>query len=226
MSHAAGMIHQAMRTDADLVRLIAENIANAQTSGYRRKFGVQRAEFNAISDALATRLSVTEPSMQVGTDLSPGTLSETREPLDIALSGAGSLVISTASGEAFIRGGRMRIDDQGRLTTEQGAIVLGTSGPLVFTGATVDMNTIEVSADGTVRAGGNPIGQLRIEPAQEGDEQTVPRVLQGYLEGSNVEPVTEMIKLMEVIRHFEASQKAARTHDDLMQQAISDLGKI
>jgi flagellar basal-body rod protein FlgF len=120
----------------------------------------------------------------------------------------------------------LHIDSEGQLVTQQGDAVLGISGPITFTGAAVDAVSISIAADGMVRVAGNPIGQLRVESPAANGEQGAPHVLQGFLESSNVESVTEMVKLMETIRHFEATQRAARSYDGLLQQAISDLGKI
>jgi flagellar basal-body rod protein FlgG len=226
MSTTFGMIHRAMSVDTDLVRIIAENIANAQTSGYQRKLGVQRPEFASLAEALSAQTATETAPLTTVADASPGTLAETRERLDIALSGAGSLIVATPNGEMPMRGGRLHIDDQGQLVNQQGDAVLGKAGTIHFSGAALDLNSVDISSDGTIRVAGDVIGQLRVEAAGTDGENATPNVLQGFLESSNVEPVTEMIKLMEVIRHFETTQKAARSYDDLMQQAITDLGKI
>jgi len=246
MSNPLANVQRSMSADAEMLRLIADNIANSHTVGYQRKVGVQRAEFslpvdlngepstevaldgiNTLTQSLAERLNIT-------TDKSPGALVQTREPLDIALNGAGSLIASTSTGDALIRGGKFKLDAHGVLVTQAGDPVLGVSGPINFAGAVINHNDIEITADGTVKLGGNVVGQLRVQaPDLLSDksqstlqEPVVPRVMQGFVEQSNVDSVTEMLNMMEVFRHFEASQKALRSYDGLLQQAISDLGKI
>jgi flagellar basal body rod protein FlgG len=100
-----------------------------------------------------------------------------------------------------------------------------------------------IESDGSVKVGADVIGQLRLINVAEprslqylGDgkftaqpdeliETNGALVRQGYLESSNVAPVVEMVRLMETVRHFEASQKMMRGYDDMMQKAISELGK-
>ena len=242
MTHPLINVQRSMGVDMENLRLIADNIANSQTPGYQRKIAVQRTEFalaadsaneqpgdsvDSVADTFAQ--SVLAP-LSIATDSSPGSLVQTSEPLDVALNGAGSLVTSTAEGEKNIRGGKLQINAQGVLVTQAGDAVLGTAGPITFSGAIVNHSDIEITADGAVKLSGDVIGQLRVEaPSTTQPDQSpavAPRVMQGFVENSNVDSVTEMLKLMEVFRHFEASQKALRNYDGLLQQAISDLGKV
>lgn len=227
MNQSLASIHRAMSNDSDLIRLIAENIANAQTTGYQRKFGIQQLQFDSLTtqDPTLAAVSVTS-ALRVASDSTPGTLSETREPLDIALDGVGSLVVAGDEGESLVRGGRLHIDDQGFLVTAQGFQMQGTSGPINFSGNAVDAAGLKISPDGVISLGGNVIGQLEVRAPVEASGAQVPRVKQGFIETSNVDSVTEMLKLMEIVRHFEAAQKVARSYHDLMQQGIADLGKI
>jgi flagellar basal body rod protein FlgG len=232
-----------MSVDAEMLRLIADNIANAQTPGYQRKVGVQRTEFalptessvdqaiNAVFDSVTGSIGPAVPGkLSIATDTSPGTLVQTREPLDIALNGAGALIASTSTGEVNIRGGKLQIDAHGTLVTLAGDPVLGIAGPISFTGKAINHSDIDISADGIVKLSGDVVGQLRIQaadvPQGSAQEPVVPRVMQGFVEQSNVDSVTELLKMMEVLRHFEANQKALRNYDGLLQQAIGDLGKI
>jgi flagellar basal-body rod protein FlgF len=236
MTHPLAGIQRSMSVDAEMLRLISDNIANAQTPGYQRKVGVQRAEFllpsqaidNQIADATEESARAIMAPLSIAVDSTPGTLTQSREPLDVALNGAGSLFALTPTGEVSIRGGKMRIEPQGLLVTQSGDPVLGVSGPINFNGAVVNYHDIEITADGIVKLSGNNIGQLRIESSssqQNSSPSVAPRVMQGFVETSNVDSVTEMLKLMEVFRHFESSQKVLRNYDSLLQQAISDLGK-
>ena len=227
MSQPIAYIHRAMSSDSELVRLIAENIANAQTSGYQRKFGIQQIQFETLSAQEKSEAGIKQaPVIRVASDATPGALSETGEPLDVALDGAGSLVALGQDGELLIRGGRFHVDTQGFLVTEQGLQIQGASGPISFAGNSFDAASLKISAEGVVTSSGNTIGQLDIRPVSGADTVVMPRVKQGFVETSNVDAVTEMLKLMEIVRHYEATQKLARSYNDLLQQGIADLGKI
>jgi flagellar basal body rod protein FlgG len=228
-----------MSIDAEMLRLIADNIANSETPGYQRKIGVQRAEFSLDAAQVESGLQQGASSasadsslpavMDVALDSAPGTLIQTREPLDVALNGGGSLIVSTPKGEIATRGAKLQVNSQGMLVTQSGDPILGVAGPISFSGAVINYNDIDITPEGAVKLSGNIVGQLRIDPAPDSsdtNQPVAPRVMQGFLEKSNVDSVTEMLKLMEVFRHFESSQKALRNYDALLQQAISDLGKI
>jgi len=239
MTHPLYSIQRSMSVDAEALKLIADNIANSETPGYRRKIAVQRTEFSmdaaSLVDDSQQSATIDSPNaaalsfVKVALDETPGTLMETHEPLDVALNGGGSLVVSTSSGEVATRGGKLQINSQGLLVNESGDPVLGVAGPISFSGTVVNYNEIEITPEGAVKLSGNVVGQLRIDPPSSSSniaQPVTPRVMQGCLEKSNVDSVTEMLKLMEVFRHFESSQKALRNYDALLQQAISDLGKI
>ncbi|MES1190175.1 MAG: flagellar hook-basal body complex protein [Steroidobacter sp.] len=244
MSNPLTGVQRSMSVDSALLRLIADNIANAQTPGYQRKIGIQHAEFPLTDAGVVSGKSVSSlpealvksalAPLSIARDSSPGTLVQTREPLDIALNGPGFLIASTPTGDVNIRGGKFDINGQGTLVTQDGNPVMGVAGPINFSGAAINRNNIEITSDGTVKLSGEIVGQLRVLPpsdpaGQSQDivtEQVTPNVMQGFVESSNVDSVTEMLQLMEVFRHFEAGQKALRSYDGLLQQAIDDLGKI
>ena len=173
-------------------------------------------------------------------DLTPGTLQSTASPLHLAIEGSGFFVVSTANGETLTRRGDFRLDGDGQLVTQTGDPVLGASGPIVITG---DQPTI--SPDGTVRVGTDTMGQLRVVDVASGSalspvgnssyvladgeqalESPSPLVRQGFLETSNVQTVNEMVQLMDTMRRFEAGQHFVRGYDDMIDKAISTLGKI
>jgi flagellar basal-body rod protein FlgG len=277
MSDTVSLIAATMRADADALRTVAQNIANAESVAYRRRVPVAHASFealaamapanlvanapantavNALADAAAdapanavvntpanaakTLANAVAIESQTIVDMQPGTLRQTGQPLHVAIEGAGFLVISTPQGDALTRGGDLRVAADGALTTAAGHPVFGEQGPLV-----IGDGTPTIDADGTVRVNGASAGRLRIVEASDparlealGDgafaapagvelvETGAARVRQGFLETSNVSAVGEMIRMMEVMRHFEAAQRLARTHDDMLGKAISQLGRV
>ena len=157
--------------------------------------------------------------------------------LHLALEGPGFFVVDAPQGEALTRRGDFRLDNEGRLVTQQGLPVLGDNGPVHLNG------TPQISADGSVRVAGEVVAQLRIaqvaagsplvplngdlyrgSPLPQGDATA--RVRQGFLETSNVESVQEIVRLVETMRHFETVQRYVRGYDDMMGKAISELGKV
>lgn len=244
MSDTLTALGALMRTDAEVLRTIANNMANAQSVAYRRAIPVARAGADFRLDALnplpmRTSLESGIPRLESAVDLRPGTLQSTAGPLDLAIEGNGFFVIGTATAEAFVRRGDFRLDASGYLVTQAGDPVLGTSGPLQ-----VGTEQPAIAADGTVRNGDQIVGRLRImepdadarfEPNATGEltlvagaviDASASYVRQGFLETSNVQSVSEMVHLMDVLRRFEAGQRFVHGYDSLLEQAISTLGRI
>jgi len=239
MSDTLHTIAALMQSDAEALRLIGQNIANAESVAYRREIPVAHASFDDVVSKLSSLDDAPAARVQSAIDLRAGTLQSTASPLDLAIEGRGFFVIAAAEGEAFTRRGDFRLDSQGLLVTQAGDPVMGVAGAI-----RIGSGTPSIAADGTVRSGEEIVGRLRmveiesdaqLQPTQNGSytlgdgqpiESTASRVQQGFLETSNVESVNEMIRLMETMRRFEAAQKFARSYDDLLDQAITTLGKL
>jgi flagellar basal-body rod protein FlgG len=233
MSDTIAVLEAAMRADADAVRMIGQNVANAEVTAYRRQVPVQSASF---ADLVGESTVATE----VAIDRRGGTLKTTGEPLNLALEGNGFFVLQAADGRAtYTRRGDFHVSAAGMLTAVSGEAVLGASGPIQIGSAIPS-----IEPDGTLRVGADAIDQLQVmqfadesklqylgngqyadpDNAAQGSEGYA-IVRQGTLESSNVAPVTEMVQLMETMRHFEAAQRLVRGYDELMEKAISELGK-
>lgn len=236
MSDAIATLSDALRNDAETLRVISNNVANMETVAYRREIAVTHPTFEQASDDARAALgrALTVQSM---IDQRPGTLKSSAEPLHLALEGPGFFVVETSQGEALTRRGDFRLDSDGRLVTQDGHAVLGSQGTIQVKG------TPAIEPDGTVRVGGEAVAQLRIaqvaaesqltplgadlySAAQLPDADMAARVRQGFLETSNVESVQEMVRLIETMRHFETTQRFVRGYDDMVGKAISELGKV
>lgn len=239
MSDVIAALAEAMRNDAETLRVIGQNVANAETVAYRREVALTRPTFvEASEDA---RAAISAPSaMETAVDQRPGTLRGTSEPLHLAIEGPGFFVVDASDrtgGEALTRRGDFRLDSEGRLVTHDGLPVLGRGG-IVSPGGTPS-----IAPDGSVRVDGEVVAQLRIAQvasesrltslsgdlylgAQLPEAESTARVRQGFLETSNVESVQEMVRLIETMRHFETTQRFIRGYDDMMGKAISELGKV
>jgi len=236
MSDVIAALSDAMRNDAETLRAIGQNVANSETTAYRREIAVTQPSFEAAADEARNALAA--PAVfETVIDQRPGTLKSTSEALHLALEGPGYFVIDAPQGEALTRRGDFRLDNEGRLVTQQGLPVLGDNGPVQLGG------TPQISADGSVRVGGEVVARLRVAQVatdaplvpingdlysgtQLSQEDATARVRQGFLETSNVESVQEIVRLVETMRHFETVQRFVRGYDDMMGKAISELGKV
>lgn len=243
MSETLATLEAAMRADADALRIIGQNIANAEVTAYRRQVPVQVAQFDQVVESV-TRAQGAEAALapQTATVLDPrlGTMRPTGEALHLAIEGSGFFALKSPDGTLFTRRGDLHVGADGVLMSASGHAVLGQGGS-IHVGSAIP--TIE--ADGSVRVGNDVIDQLQlahfadtaqlqylgnglyaspdgVAAAQSGQSS----VRQGALEASNVTPVTEMVQLMETMRHFEAAQRLVRGQDELLEKAISELGRI
>jgi flagellar basal-body rod protein FlgF len=243
MNDPVAAVAGAMRADAEALRTISQNVANAQTPAYRREIPLVYSNFEALAaGASDAGNSIGADVLRLGTavDLRPGTLQSTGEPLDLSIEGAAFFVVSTANGERLTRRGDFRLDGEGRIVTPTGDAVLGTNGPIQVRGGRP-----AISADGTVRVGDAVIDKLRLAEVgnaaalqPEGGGLYAPaagdapidsggaQVRQGFLETSNVQSVDEMIALMDTMRRFEAAQHFIRGYDSMVDQAITTLGRV
>jgi flagellar basal-body rod protein FlgF len=241
MSDAIAALSEAMRNDAETLRVIGQNVSNIDTVAYRREIAVMRSSFDQAADAARAELGdaadLAAVDFQTTFDQRPGTLKASAETLHLALEGPGFFVIDTPQGEALTRRGDFRLDSEGRLVTQQGMPVLGEAGHVQIAG------TPQIAPDGAVRVDGAVVAQLRIAQVAPDSQlssmgadlyggtqlpqgDSAARVRQGFLEASNVESVQEMIRLIETMRHFEGVQRFVRGYDDMMGKAISELGKV
>jgi flagellar basal-body rod protein FlgF len=227
----------AMRADAEMLRSISQNVANAQTPAYRREVPLVYSSLDGMTASDAERTATLD--VQTAIDLRPGTLQRTGEPLNLAIEGAAFFVVGTEQGERLTRRGDFHLSAEGSLVTASGDPVLGATGPLQINGGSP-----AISADGTVRVDGASIGKLRIVEIEnaaalqaagnglyalaEGEEplESSAQVRQGFLETSNVSSVDEMLSLMETMRRFETAQRFVRAYDSMVDNAITTLGKV
>jgi flagellar basal body rod protein FlgG len=172
----------------------------------------------------------------------------TKNPLDVAIAGAGFLVVQTPAGERYTRDGALMINNVGQLVTAAGNPVLGSSGPIVFQQTDHD---VSIAADGNITVLEGPShtdsvrGKLRIvsfaqaqkllkegfnlyAPGEGGAPQpdTASKVHQGFLEKSNVNSVAEMSRMIEVTRAYTQVANMLQQQSDLHKSAIEKLADV
>lgn len=244
MSDIMSIVATTMRADSDSLRLTGQNISNADNVAYRRQFQVARPDFAAVESATSSAPSSTAfqsrtPRLEVDVDTRPSTFKSTGEPLNVAIQGDAYFVVSTAQGDMLMRRGDFHLDPDGVLTAFSGDPVLGMEGTIRISGGTPQIDT-----GGTIRVANEVVGHLRLdelapgttlEPTGDGlfttrggstTSSITAQIHQGFLETGNVSAVNEMVRMLQTMRHFEASQRFARTYDEMLDKAISDLGKI
>lgn len=214
------------------MRIVANNIANAATTGYRQE-GLVFSEYVQSIDG-ASSLSMGQGNVRQ-TSFQQGTLTQTGGTFDFAIEGDGFFLIETPAGERLTRSGAFSPNEQGDLVTMDGYRVLDAGGAPVFVppGAA----DIAVSSDGTISSEGDPIGQIgMVQPlnpremvredgvmfrADEGYEPAEgARVLQRFVESSNVDPVLQITRMIEVQRAYELGASFLEAEDERVRQAL------
>ncbi|MEP1767153.1 MAG: flagellar hook-basal body complex protein [Sulfitobacter sp.] len=217
------------------MQVVANNIANAATTGFRAE-GVIFSEYVKSVDV--------GPSLSMGqgnigkTSFEQGALQQTGGTFDFAIEGDGYFVVQTPLGDRLTRAGAFSPNAEGELVTPDGYAVLDAGRAPLFVPA--EAGTLAVSSDGTLSMDGTPIGQMAIvrplEPlemvredgvmfrADAGDEVAEDaRVLQGFVEGSNVNPLLELSRMIEVQRAYEMGQSFLKTEDERVRAAVKTL---
>ena len=201
------------------MRVIANNIANASTTGFRAE-GVMFSEHVKALGPGTDSLSMATAAVR-DTVMTQGTLSQTGGTFDLAVEGEGFFLVETPGGQRLTRAGAFTPNENGDLVTADGYPVLDAGGAPVFVPQGV--GRIGISPDGTISAGGQPVGQIGLvvptDPtgmtresgvmfdAQGGfDPVPEPRMMQGFLEDSNVNPILQVARMIEVQRAYELGQ--------------------
>ena len=220
------------------MQAVAHNIANLSTTGFRRE-GVVFSEYvRALRDG--------EPSLSMAhagarhISAQQGTLEPTGGPFDLAIEGEGFFLVETPEGERLTRAGAFRPNEASELVTPDGHRLLDLGGAPVF--VPPDAQGYGIAADGTLSADGAPVAQIGVvrpvDPVTlqreagvlfrvDGEIEPVeaPRVVQGHLEGSNVDPVLEIARMIEVQRTYELGQKFLDREDERIRGVVQTLGR-
>lgn len=202
---------------------VSNNLANATTTGFRAQLDSFRA-VPVVSDGLATRAFVVNAT--TGSDFRAGPIETTARNLDVALRGDGFLAVQSADGsEAYTRNGSLKVSENGLLQTSSGQTVQGDGGPISIPPDTI----VSIAGDGTVSTvstetkpgPANTIGRIKLvnpDPKQlvRGDDglfrlqagtpaenDATVRIVDGALEGSNVNPVDAMVNMISLARQFD-----------------------
>ncbi|HRQ58840.1 MAG TPA: flagellar basal-body rod protein FlgF [Azoarcus taiwanensis] len=222
---------------------VAHNLANANSTGFRAELHKLRA-VEVQTDAHRTRAFTVDAS--VANDFAPGVLQYTGRPYDVALDGKGWLTVQMPDGtEAYTRNGSLEVSPNGVLQTRDGRPVIGEGGPIALPPNT----EVVIGRDGTIsaiEAGGggvvNVVGQLKlVNPPEQSLERGADglfrlntglpapadpgvAVASGYLEGSNVNVVEQMVTMISLARQFEMQTRMMQNAEQNDRAATQILG--
>lgn len=224
---------------------IANNLANINTTGFKQS-GLFIKSFNTFltNDQQQPFNNSDIKADEVYIDYREGPMKATKEPLDMFIKGRGFFNVMTSQGVEYTRNGNFSLDAEGFLVTSDGSRVMAEDGYI-----RIDRDQglqVAVSEEGEVLQGGERravlkvtdfdtpykfrrTGEGRFSPLTPGNTgHTSPgfSVRQGYLEGSNVDMIRNMVQMISSFRNFEADQKALQAQDETLEKAVNQVGKI
>jgi flagellar basal-body rod protein FlgF len=231
-----------LRARMESIDLLANNIANASTGGYkadREFYSLYVAPEAAGNEPIATMPLIERPWV----DHAQGTLHSTGNPLDVALSGKGFFAVNGPGGPLYTRNGNFRLATDGKLISAEGYPVRDSQGSPLTLEAT---RPLEISSDGTVTQDGVAIGQLEIvdftstaglskqgsnyfraiDPSVRPAAPSGTSVEQGHLEASNTGSAEAAVRLVSVMRQFEMLQKAVSLGAEMNKRAIEEVARV
>ncbi|MFS4437013.1 flagellar hook-basal body complex protein [Paracoccaceae bacterium GXU_MW_L88] len=219
--------------------IVANNIANISTGGFRKKgmvFSEMLARTGFGTEGVAMAGARTHYTAEVS-----GGLKQTSNPLDMAIEGDGYFQIETLEGPRLTRAGAFLTNPEGDLVTADGARVLDAGGAPIF--IPPDATNLVVGADGTISANGQPVGQVGVFAApdptklvredgvrfryeSEIEPTETSAIRQGFLETSNVDPISEIARMIEIQRNYELGQKFLDREDERIRSVTRTLGQL
>lgn len=220
MSDAISAAQAAFTRDLQHLTVVSHNIANVNTPGYQSRLSFDHALGQQIS---AQQVVSTET----------GGLRETQRPLDVAIVGHGYFLLER-NGQIFMsRDGRFHVNPQGYLAHVSGALALTAKGPV-----RLDSINVQIRPDGQIVSDRTTQGKLQIVGAtdvqladagllmtSQFNELSQVQLKSGALNTSTVNPTTETVRMMELSRHLQSTQKAIAAYDQLLQTGINETGK-
>jgi len=224
MSDLMVQVGSKVNTLTEEFNVIAHNLANVSTVGYKR----MRNTFSKSLMAEEGQITSASDVVNLNTifDFSQGELVQTGHRLDFALCGKGFFVVETADGPLYTRNGMFRLNRNNQIVDSSGRIVAGQSGPITIP-PNAETSQISVSSDGTISAGDSAVGKFRLVDFKDNEKQLLATgancfgapadvkplaaenliVKQGFQESSNVQMIEELVDMMLVSKLYEANMK-------------------
>ena len=219
------------------MQVVANNIANVSTAGFRKEGVVFAEHISRLGDTPSLSMA-TATARQI--DLTQGGLSQTGGTFDFAIEGDGFFLVQTPLGDRLTRAGNFTPNADGELVTPDGNRLLDQGGAPVFIPPSAV--NVALSNDGTLSSDGTPLTRIGLwlpsDPASMNrssgalfatdggvDPYENATILQGFVEESNVNPVTEIARMIEVQRAYELGQGFLDREDERVRGVIQTLGR-
>ena len=228
----------AMRQGILRQEITANNLANANTTGFKRdRLFVEELTAAAGENPTTDPLSL---NTRHCTEFTSGAFNPTGGPLDLALQSRGLFVVSDGQTEYYTRDGRFQRSADGLLVDVQGRAVQGDGGSI-----TLPAGLVTVSPDGVISVDGTVIDRLKV--VNFDDPQALRKssgsaftksdaaaeipmenavVRQGFLEASNVDTVKEMVDMISTARNYEINAKLLTAQDETLRHAVNEIGRV
>lgn len=246
-------LSSSMNSYIEKINLISNNISNADTVGYKKDIYQSQSFDNILSDKIEDLLSNTSNSAEsmigsipgvftsdIKTIFTQGIISEAQDDSYIALSGEGFIETENDSNETFYtRGGKLVIDQEGYLATEEGYRVKGQNGFIK-----VEKEGYKIDENGQVSIDDKEIDKIKMIDFIDSDLLTKYKnglytnsfsnnikeadcsVEQGKIENSNVDIGSEYLELISVYRNFETNQKVIQMVDEVQEMTVNEIGRV
>lgn len=237
------------------MQVFANNMANVNTAGFKQDeqaFKTLFSRYHAVvptgdrtmglaQQIMARPFGPTEGAFvaphRIKTTFEPGRIRLTGNPLDLAIQGRGFFEVRTPQGLRYTRNGMLSLDHQRRLVTGLGYPVMGTKGEIK-----IPPGKLEITPQGDIKVDDKSVATIRVmefsdddmpQKSSEGlffsEKGTVaknPQIQAGHIEESNVNPIGEMVKMIQGMRDYESTQKLIQTLDRMAEIAIQDVGRV
>ncbi|MEK9596123.1 MAG: flagellar basal-body rod protein FlgF [Rhodospirillaceae bacterium] len=216
---------------------VANNIANLNTTGFKAELMMYDQVKVPGSNGESLSYVIDRGSVR---DMRPGSVSLTGNPFDLAITGDGYFSIDNGTETVFTRNGAFMVDKDGKLSTKNGDTVLDDrNNPILVPPGS---NSLQIAEDGTIASDGEILGKLQIvsfdsemlmksigdgllKTDQEPQLAEAARITQGALEGSNVQSMMEMTKLIEIHRSYERMANFIKNEDERQRDLIRRIGR-
>ena len=234
-----------MRSRLDSLEMLANNLSNANTAGYKAD-----REFYSLYESAESTGETTLPVVEKNwIDLQQGLLHDTGKPLDLALEGPGFFVTEGKAGLLYTRNGSFRLSQEGILETREGYPVravetsVATKDKRIHARPENGGSDLQIRGDGTVLQDGRTLGRLELASTKPDAMEKQPggyfrfasdpkitaaiaKVHQGNLESSNVGPAESAVRLVSILRQFEMLQKAVNLSAEMNRKAVEEVAKV
>ncbi|MEK9673508.1 MAG: flagellar basal-body rod protein FlgF [Rhodospirillaceae bacterium] len=225
------------------LEVVANNLANMSTNGYKAgdMMFVEHIVRSKGGESLITPKLTYTRDIATRTNYSDGAIETTDNPLDLAIRNDGFFVVRDKNNNRFFtRNGQFKLSAEGQIVTQEGYAVLAAGGQPINVGPTD--SEIHVGRDGVISTNNGQLGKIQVVKfdnlqrlkqtsgtlfTSETQPQDVanPEVIQGALEGSNVEPITEMAKMIDLHRNYESVKAFIEREDERQRAMIRDLAR-